>query len=74
MKDILDIQRDYAELLNDVLQAVSTGGTVYFSTNYTKFIMEPDKILASSVKDITRATTPFDFEGRLKRWCYRIEK
>jgi 23S rRNA (cytosine1962-C5)-methyltransferase len=74
MKDILDIQRDYAELLNDVLQAVSTGGTVYFSTNYTKFIMEADKILASGVKDITRATTPFDFEGRLKRWCYRIDK
>lgn len=74
MKDILDIQRDYAELLNDVLNSVSTGGTVYFSTNYSKFIMEPDKILASSIKDITRATTPFDFEGRLKRWCYRIEK
>ncbi len=74
MKDILDIQRDYADLLNDVLEAVSAGGTVYFSTNYTKFIMEPDKILASSMKDITRATTPFDFEGRLKRWCYKIEK
>lgn len=74
MKDILDIQRDYAELLNDVLHSVSIGGTVYFSTNYTKFIMEPDKILASSVKDITRATTPFDFEGRLKRWCYKVDK
>ena len=74
MKDFLDIQRDHVELLNDVLHAVSTGGTVFFSTNYTKFIMEHDKIIASSIKDITRATTPFDFEGKLKRWCYRIEK
>lgn len=74
MKDFLDIQRDHVELLNDVLHAVTAGGTVYFSTNYTKFIMEHDKILASSIKDITRATTPFDFEGKLKRWCYKIEK
>jgi len=25
------------------------------------------------IKDITRATTPFDFEGRLKRVCFRIQ-
>ncbi|QEC66385.1 methyltransferase domain-containing protein [Panacibacter ginsenosidivorans] len=72
MKDFLDIQRDHVELLNDVLHATTKEGVVYFSTNYTKFILEQDKINAASVKDITKATTPFDFEGKLKRWCYKI--
>jgi 23S rRNA (cytosine1962-C5)-methyltransferase len=74
MKDFLDIQRDYAELLNDVLAATTSGGTVYFSTNYTKFEMDTSAIQATEIKDITKATTPFDFEGKLKRWCYRIKK
>jgi 23S rRNA (cytosine1962-C5)-methyltransferase len=74
MKDILDIQRDHVELLNDVLAATTMGGTIYFSTNYTKFIIDAAAIKASTIKDITKATTPFDFEGKLKRWCFKITK
>jgi 23S rRNA (cytosine1962-C5)-methyltransferase len=74
MKDFLDIQRDHVELLNDVLHAITKDGIIYFSTNYTKFILEQEKISAGFVKDITKATTPFDFEGKLKRWCYKITK
>ncbi len=74
MKDFLDIQRDHVELLNDVLAATTTGGIVYFSTNFTKFILEKEEIKAAEIKDITKATTPFDFEGKLKRWCYKITK
>jgi len=74
MKDILDIQRDHVELLNDVLAATVTGGTVYFSTNYTKFIIDSAAINATEIRDITKATTPFDFEGKLKRWCYKLVK
>ncbi len=74
MKDFLDIQRDHAELLNDVLSATTKGGIVYFSTNFTRFVLDNNAINATSIKDITRATTPFDFEGKLKRWCYKLEK
>jgi 23S rRNA (cytosine1962-C5)-methyltransferase len=74
MKDFLDIQRDHVELINDMLAATTTGGTLYFSTNYTKFILDEALIKASSIKDITKTTTGFDFEGKLKRWCYRIIK
>ncbi len=74
MKDILDIQRDHVELLNDVLAATVTGGIVYFSTNYTKFIIDTAAIKATEIRDITKATTPFDFEGKLKRWCYKLVK
>jgi 23S rRNA (cytosine1962-C5)-methyltransferase len=74
MKDFLDIQRDHVELINDMLAATTDGGTLYFSTNYTKFILDEAGIKASSIKDITKSTTGFDFEGKLKRWCYRIIK
>ncbi len=74
MKSVLDIQLDHVTLINDVLRAMKTGGILYFSTNYSKFILETDKIHSTQIKDITKATTPFDFEGRLKRWCYKIIK
>jgi 23S rRNA (cytosine1962-C5)-methyltransferase len=74
MKSVLDIQLDHVELINDVLRAMKTGGILYFSTNYSKFILETDKIHSTQIKDITKATTPFDFEGRLKRWCYKLIK
>jgi 23S rRNA (cytosine1962-C5)-methyltransferase len=74
MKDFLDIQRDHVELINDALAVLSEGGTIYFSTNFSKFVMEGELINAAEIKDITKATTPFDFEGKLKRWCYKISK
>jgi 23S rRNA (guanine2069-N7)-methyltransferase len=72
MKDFLDIQRDHADLINKTLRAMKVGGVLYFSTNYRKFALEGDKIMAASIKDITNATTPFDFQGKLSRWCYKI--
>jgi 23S rRNA (cytosine1962-C5)-methyltransferase len=74
MKDILDIQRDHVELINDMLKAMKSGGILYFSTNFTQFIIDAEQIKSDQIKDITKATTPFDFEGRLKRWCYKIIK
>lgn len=74
MKDFLDIQRDHPELLNKTLHAMKPGGLLFFSTNSRKFQLEAEKIAASSIKDITNATTPFDFQGKLFRWCYRITK
>ena len=74
MKDFLDIQRDHVELLNDVLNATTPGGNIYFSTNYTRFVIDTNNIHSSNIKDITKATTPFDFEGKLKRWCYKLSK
>src|SRR6202012_1990248 len=53
MKDFLDIQRDHAELINKTLNAMKTGGILYFSTNFRRFQLEPEKIMAASVKDIT---------------------
>jgi 23S rRNA (cytosine1962-C5)-methyltransferase len=74
MEDILDIQRDHVRLINDCLQALAPGGVLFFSTNFTKFQLDEKAIGASTIKDITKATTPFDFAGKLKRPCFRITK
>lgn len=74
MDDILDIQRDHVALISDCLKALTPGGVLYFSTNYTKFRLDEKSIQAASIKDITRTTTPFDFTGKLKRQCFRMVK
>jgi 23S rRNA (cytosine1962-C5)-methyltransferase len=72
MDNFLDIQRDHVGLINACLAALKPGGILYFSTNFRKFILEEEKINATAIKNITKATTPFDFEGKLFRWCFSV--
>jgi 23S rRNA (cytosine1962-C5)-methyltransferase len=74
MDDFLDIQRDHVELINDCMNCLHDEGVLFFSTNFSKFRLDEKNINASSVKDITKATTPFDFAGKLNRFCFRIQK
>jgi len=74
MDEFFDVQRDHVKLINDCLNGLKRGGVLYFSTNSRTFTLDKDKIKAGSIKDITKATTPFDFEGRLFRYCFRFEK
>ncbi|HEY1167325.1 MAG TPA: class I SAM-dependent methyltransferase, partial [Chitinophaga sp.] len=74
MKDFLDIQRDHVSMLNKVLNATKPGGVIYFSNNYRRFVLEEDQIKASSIKDITAQTLPFDFQQKMIRKCYKIVK
>ena len=74
MEHILDIQRDHVALINDCLHVLSGGGILYFSTNYTKFELDEKSIASSKIRDITKATTPFDFSSKLRRQCFRIDK
>ncbi len=74
MKDFLDIQQDHVELLNQTLKAMKPGAVLYFSNNARRFELYEAEIQASAIKDITKATTPFDFEGKLQRWCWRMIK
>ncbi len=74
MQGILDIQKDHVELINKVMRALRHNGVLYFSTNARKFELQHNAVYASVIKDITKATTPFDFEGKLMRWCWRMVK
>lgn len=72
MKTFFDVQQHHVPLVNGVLRTMTPGGILYFSTNFTKFQLEDRDIHAQDIKDITRQTTPFDFDKKLKRWCFKI--
>jgi 23S rRNA (cytosine1962-C5)-methyltransferase len=74
MNGFLDIQKDHPRLINVCLNTLTRDGVLYFSTNFTKFKLSTAQLKASSIKDITKATTPFDFAGKLRRQCFRIIK
>ncbi len=74
MEDFLDIQKDHVLLINQCLDTLKPGGVLYFSTNYSKFELDKEKIKAISLKDITKATAPFDFDAKLQRFCFKIVK
>lgn len=72
MEGFLDIQQDHVGLINLCMRSMKKKGVLFFSTNYRKFILEEKKINAASIKNITKMTTPFDFEGKLNRVCYKV--
>jgi 23S rRNA (cytosine1962-C5)-methyltransferase len=74
MENNFDVQRDHVYLLKKLLKGCTETGRIYFSNNYSNFAIERDSIPAVTVKDITGITTPFDFQGRLNRKCFLIEK
>jgi 23S rRNA (cytosine1962-C5)-methyltransferase len=74
MEDFLDVQRDHPTLINLVLAAMKPGANLYFSTNFSRFHLQSELLANCVVKDITRATTPFDFQGKLNRYCFLITK
>ncbi len=74
MEDNFDVQRDHVMLLKKLLKGCTETGRIYFSTNLKNFAMDRDAIPATIVKDITAQTTPFDFQGKLHRKCFIIEK
>jgi 23S rRNA (cytosine1962-C5)-methyltransferase len=74
MDDFLDIQRDHVDLINNCLRILKQDGVLFFSTNFSKFQLKEKSINASLIKDLTKATTPFDFAGKLNRQCFKITK
>ncbi|MEY3590984.1 MAG: hypothetical protein RLZZ466_1505, partial [Bacteroidota bacterium] len=73
MDEVLDIQRDHVRLINQCMRLLKQEGMLIFSTNLTSFVFDSSLSKQFNCKDITSATTPFDFQGKLKRFCFRIE-
>lgn len=69
--DVLDINRDWPQLVKDCLNILAPGGTLYFSTNSERIKFDnkkiPPKTAAGfdfSCTDITEQTIPADFAGK----------
>ena len=71
MRDVLDTQRDHADLINGSLRRLAPGGTLYFSTNYRKFKLDEGE-LRGKAREITAQTLPPDFRQYNLHRCWRI--
>jgi 23S rRNA G2069 N7-methylase RlmK/C1962 C5-methylase RlmI len=71
MRDTLDVQRDHAKLLQDVLRLVPSGGVIYFSTNRRKFVLDEAGFAGACASELTAETVPDDFRARRPHRCWR---
>jgi 23S rRNA (guanine2445-N2)-methyltransferase / 23S rRNA (guanine2069-N7)-methyltransferase len=74
MEDILDVQRDHAELIHQCMELLASGGKLVFSTNAQKFKLDDATVARYKVTDISRATLPEDFKRNPRiHQCYELE-
>lgn len=80
--DVLDINRDWPQLVKDCLNILAPGGTLYFSTNSERIKFDiskiPPKTAADSEftwKEITEQTISADFAGKKphKAWEFKLK-
>ncbi len=67
-----DVDRDHVELLNLVLQRLSPGGKVYFSTNFRRFKFRAEEIFGATIREISRQTVPPDFRNKRIHRCWTL--
>ena len=79
--DVLDINKDWPQLVKDCLNILSPNGTLYFSTNSERLKFDVSKVppktaagLSFTCTDITDKTIPNDFAGKRphKVWEFKI--
>ena len=79
--DILDINRDWPQLVKDCLNILAANGKLYFSTNSERLKFDISKIPSKTAagasftcKDITEQTIPLDFTGKKphKVWEFKL--
>ncbi len=73
MRGTLDVQRDHVALIAATARLLAPGGVLVFSTNFSRFALDPRELGGLRVEDISAQTVPKDFERnpRIHR-CYLI--
>lgn len=61
MYDVFDIQQDHVRLIQKTMRHLSPGGTLFFSTNFRKFILDEAALQDYQIKNITANTIDKDF-------------
>jgi 23S rRNA (guanine2445-N2)-methyltransferase / 23S rRNA (guanine2069-N7)-methyltransferase len=75
MDDILDVQRDHADLIHRCMALLAPAGKLVFSNNAQKFKMDAAIAERYKVRDISRATLPKDFERNPRiHQCFELEQ
>lgn len=64
MQDVFDVQRDHVPMIRAVRARLRPGGTLWFSTNFRKFRLDPRAFEGFDVTETSDTTVPFDFRNR----------
>lgn len=77
--NVLDINKQWPQLVKDCLNILNPKGILYFSTNserlkFDKSLLPPKTIsgLSINVKDITTETIPNDYAQKIPHHCWKI--
>ena len=71
-EDFFDIQRDHVELLNRLLELMTPGGIVFFSSNFRRFKLADADLRGATIREISRQTVPPDFRNTRIHRAWRI--
>ena len=69
-----DVQRDHVELLQQVIDRLTAGGTLFFSTNFRRFKFDEDALRGVTIREISKQTVPEDFRNKRIHRCWRMQK
>ena len=59
-----DVQRDHVPLINRAMNRLSAEGVLYFSNNFTKFVLDDEINNRYHVEEMTSQTIGFDFDSK----------
>ena len=59
-----DVQRDHVPLINRAMNRLSAEGVLYFSNNFTKFVLDEEINHRYHVEEMTNQTIGFDFDSK----------
>ena len=63
-KGTFDVQRDHVALISRAMNRLSVGGVLYFSNNFTRFLLDDSICQRYHVTNITDKTIGFDFDSK----------
>ena len=67
-----DVQRDHVKVLNRLLELMTPGGVIFFSTNFRRFKFAETAVRAANIREISRQTVPPEFRNQRIHRCWRI--
>lgn len=73
-ENVLDINRDWPDLLEFCVKLLNSNGTLYFSTNSTRLTFDEKKLPKNTeCTDLTSNSIPKDFEGKKPHRLWKIK-
>jgi 23S rRNA (guanine2445-N2)-methyltransferase / 23S rRNA (guanine2069-N7)-methyltransferase len=75
MQGVLDIQRDHPQLIECCMRLLAPAGLLVFSNNAQRFRLDGEIARRWAVRDVSRATLPFDFARNPRiHHCFEIRR